>query len=1188
MAETRLTGRQLLVVLLLSFACSCGATGSLPSNPDQSAPMPGEGHELLPAGQLPPFPDGFVEREFPATTSDFFNTQTGRQAIAHADPGIVFDGESMVMVADSGAPLLYGMWRWGPFSNFYPIKALLDFEIAEGSEFYVLRANYSTKRWNIVGPLDSDFANDGRLNYPETGYISPQGYCYVAVLVAPDTDMTVHSVTVLSNDDLTPPTVPQNLVADEITPGAVSLNWDDVTGDTSLDGYNIYSGPSAGFQAGDAGVVKYNDSVVEDSEFVASGLVPGTTYHFAVSAIDIVDNESLYSESLEVQTLADDVPGAPTDLNADYVGSTTAEFSWTAPGDEDLAGYNIYIGFSDDFELADGIVQQDGLYLWEAGTRDDLQPLTQYWARVTAVDIYNQESLPSGSIGFTTVANAEPQVDWINTPGFVQKSVETIFDPRPTYDPDNDISQSEFVWDLDNDDVADFTSTGPELVYWTWDELGDYPVSLTVSDPFNTVELVRTITVNRHFKRYNFGYGDGYYATVKEVATDPASGTAAVLVTDELVESQVKYFNGSSWSTIETIPEGVRSIAVSSGGLFALSVETEATGFDWTIRKYNGSWQVVKSGTVSSSPNSPAVYYSRLAASSGGRLSVAIVWAPVIEGNPTITLRLLAIHENADGSLSESELYNGTRSGDSYACSAIARDGNATFILDNITNNPDLNLWRIDDSGSSLVPAVQSVSGLIIDMQMGCKPGVADQVHWVALNAAGRFHYGDNYGAPNGAGQYHDAGAGEYGMSGSAPLADNEGMFYWTKRGADGLESIGGYSSTTNTEHSFGAARGYASSGCGAWHAGPSGSGILLAVNESRDGEVFARLLNEDQNLETTTMYEPAGDASVFSRSAPIVFPDNTIYSLHQMRYPSILVGSILPTDGSKHTFFHGNDTYVVPNDACHTMNPDEYMVATQIDDDKLLVNRMMRWQSAGEESLYITDAWLPEICYSPGSSAVMLVYTSADGLDLLSRTWALGSWGSAVQIASSATPIKRLKMAPRHDGEYGLCWANEGNLLMFQETQAGVWDSAGTIYNGALNLVTSYVGIDYNINNRAAVVAQRESAGIWVGLIPDGGSVSWEEADPLVGEISFSLGVAHGSSPDPIILYQKDVSFLLNSKLYINERINGSWVALGAAPSVDIIGIPLGFAKDSLGNVIVSGMDATDPFRALCVIYYD
>ena len=78
MAETRLTGRQLLVVLLLSFACSCGATGSLPSNPDQSAPMPGEGHELLPAGQLPPFPDGFVEREFPATTSDFFNTQTGR------------------------------------------------------------------------------------------------------------------------------------------------------------------------------------------------------------------------------------------------------------------------------------------------------------------------------------------------------------------------------------------------------------------------------------------------------------------------------------------------------------------------------------------------------------------------------------------------------------------------------------------------------------------------------------------------------------------------------------------------------------------------------------------------------------------------------------------------------------------------------------------------------------------------------------------------------------------------------------------------------------------------------------------------------------------------------------------------------------------------------------------------------
>ncbi|MEZ5339444.1 MAG: fibronectin type III domain-containing protein [bacterium] len=1188
MAEVNLMGRQLLVVLLLSFACSCGASGTLPGSPEQAVPMPGEGHELLPAGQLPPFPDGFVEREFPATTSDFLNTQTGRQAIAHADPGIVFDGEAMEMVGDSGAPLLYGMWRWGQFSNFYPIKALLDFEIAEGSEFYVLRANYVTGRWNVVGPLGPDFGNDGRLNYPETGYISPEGYCYVAVLVAPDTDMTVHSVTVLSNDDLTPPVIPQNLVADEITPGAVALNWDDVTGDTSLDGYNVYSGPAAGFQAGDEGVVRYNDSVVEDSEFVVSGLVPGTTYHFAVSAIDIVDNESPYSESLEVQTLADAVPDSPTGLTADYVGSTTAEFSWTAPADEDLAGYNIYIGFTDGFELADGIVQQDGLYLWEAGTRDDLQPLTQYWARVTAVDIYNQESPPSGSIGFTTVANAEPQVDWLNTPGFVQKSVETIFDPRLTQDPDNDLSQLEFVWDFDDDDVPDFTSTGPELVYWTWDELGDYPVSLTVSDPFNTVELVRTITVNRHFKRYNFGYGEGYYATVQQAATDPESGSAAVLVTDELVESQIKYFNGSGWSTIEAVPEGVRSIAVSSEGVSALSVVTDATGFDWTVHRYNGGWQVDHSGRVSSSPNAPAVYFAQLAASSGGRHSVAFVWAPIIEGDPTITLRLQAIHEKADGSLSQAELYNGSRSGDSYACSAIARDGNATFILDNVSNSPDLDMWRIDDTGSSLIPALQPVSGLIVDMQMTCKPGVADQVHWVARNAAGRFHYGDNYGAPNGAGQYHDAGAGEYEMSGSAPLADNEGMFYWTKLGSDGVESIGGYSSTTDTEHGFGAGRGYASSGCGAWHAGPSGSGILLAVNERRDGEVFTRLLNEDQNLETTTMYEPSGDASVFSKSAPIVFPDNTIYNLHQMRYPSILVGSILPTDGSKHIFFHGNDTYVVPNDACHTMNFDEFMVVTRIGEDQLLVNRMMRWQSTGEESLHVTDASLPEICFSPGSGAVMLVYTSADGLDLMSRTWALGSWGSAMQIASSATPIRRLKLAPRYDGEYGLCWANEGNQLMFQETQGGVWDGGTEIHSGPLNLVTSHVGIDYNPDNRAAVVAQRDGAGIWVGLIPDGGSVSWEEADPLTGEVCFSLGVAHGSSPDPVILYQKDVGSLLNSKLYINERINGNWVALGAAPNVDIIGIPLGFARDSLGNVIVSGMDASDPFRALCIIYYD
>ncbi|MCB1222290.1 fibronectin type III domain-containing protein, partial [bacterium] len=180
---------------------------------------------------------------------------------------------------------------------------------------------------------------------------------------------------------------------------------------------------------------------VSDSEFMAGGLVPNTTYYFGVSSVDMVGNVSPLSNIADATTSNDDPPGMPTGLTVDIIGSETVDLSWTAPGDGDVQGYNIYIGSTPDFDLSEGTKQDGALYPGTSGTRSGLTPSVEYYARVTAVDIFNLESLPSSSVNFTTVDDAPPQPDFLVSPGYVEKDKVTFFNPSPTFDPDTDSSE---------------------------------------------------------------------------------------------------------------------------------------------------------------------------------------------------------------------------------------------------------------------------------------------------------------------------------------------------------------------------------------------------------------------------------------------------------------------------------------------------------------------------------------------------------------------------------------------------------------------------------------------------------------------------------------------------------------------------------------------------------------------------
>jgi hypothetical protein len=114
-----------------------------------------------------------------------------------------------------------------------------------------------------------------------------------------------------------PPAAPTGLVA---TAGndLVELDWDD-NNEIDLYGYNVYRSMTSG-----SGYGKINITVVDDSNYTDNTVVNGTPYFYVVTAVDINDNESGYSDEATTipgyQTCQDVLDGGyrlVSDINGD-------------------------------------------------------------------------------------------------------------------------------------------------------------------------------------------------------------------------------------------------------------------------------------------------------------------------------------------------------------------------------------------------------------------------------------------------------------------------------------------------------------------------------------------------------------------------------------------------------------------------------------------------------------------------------------------------------------------------------------------------------------------------------------------------------------------------------------------------------------------------------------------------------
>ncbi len=186
--------------------------------------------------------------------------------------------------------------------------------------------------------------------------------------------------------DTMAPTVPAGLTGSAVSSSQINLSWSPATDNVSVTGYMVY----------------LNDvalATTATTSFSHTGLTPGATYNYRVSAFDAVPNHSALTPAVAVTTPvpADTTPpSTPTGLTASAVTSTSFTLSWAAATDNaGVTGYRVYNGTL--------VASPTGTSVALTG----LLPSAQYAFTVAAVDAAGNVSAQSAPLSVTTAALAD-------------------------------------------------------------------------------------------------------------------------------------------------------------------------------------------------------------------------------------------------------------------------------------------------------------------------------------------------------------------------------------------------------------------------------------------------------------------------------------------------------------------------------------------------------------------------------------------------------------------------------------------------------------------------------------------------------------------------------------------------------------------------------------------------------------
>ena len=201
--------------------------------------------------------------------------------------------------------------------------------------------------------------------------------------------------------DILPPTQPSLVVATQLSGTSIKVTWGESTDASGVRDYTVSTGN-----------VKQTVLVAAPREATFTGLTPGQTYTFSVSATDNAGNVGLplTSNAVSLPILPDTTaPAVPTGLAATAISSTQINLAWVASNDPTVAG-----------AITSGItgykVYRNGTLLATvSGTSQSdtgLTASTQYSYRVSAVDVAGNESAQATEVSATTQAGQSVPGTW--------------------------------------------------------------------------------------------------------------------------------------------------------------------------------------------------------------------------------------------------------------------------------------------------------------------------------------------------------------------------------------------------------------------------------------------------------------------------------------------------------------------------------------------------------------------------------------------------------------------------------------------------------------------------------------------------------------------------------------------------------------------------------------------------------
>jgi len=397
--------------------------------------------------------------------------------------------------------------------------------------------------------------------------------------------------------DTTPPTAP-TLISSNITQTTVDLNWNGATDNVGVTGYDVYR---------DGSLI----ASTSNSTYQATGLTSGTTYIFTVRAKDAEGNVSVDSNTETITTEAPDTtaPTAPT-LTSSNITETTVDLSWHGATDNvGVVEYDVYQNGNLLISTSNTSYQVSGL---NAGTAYDFT--------IRAKDAAGNVSIDSNIESITTDApdTTAPTAPSLSASNITENSVDLNWSGAT-----DNVGVTSYDVYQNGSLLTSSTGTSYQVIGLTSNTTYNYSVRAKDAAGNNSVDSnVETITTlenqnsttilhQGYFETGWDGWADGGADVARYSGSRSYEGSYSIQIRDNsgissamtlsnvdvssydsveinfyfYVRSMengedfwVRYYNGSSWTTVATYTRG---IDMENNNFYSATVTLDKANFNF-------------------------------------------------------------------------------------------------------------------------------------------------------------------------------------------------------------------------------------------------------------------------------------------------------------------------------------------------------------------------------------------------------------------------------------------------------------------------------------------------------------------------------------------------------------------------------------------------------------------------------